>query len=85
MFYDPWVLDIDQAEYSENAQKFLQDPVRPRDELCIAAQRRERAPLSLVNLAQSHTCLRAQFAQYLNNSTPEGKSLLTTINCWVKF
>lgn len=73
MFYDPWVLDIDQADFDKNAQKFLQDPDRPREELRIAAQRRERAPLSLINLAQSDTCLRSLFAQYLNDSTPQGE------------
>ena len=76
ILYDPWVHDISLDEYTEGD---LCDPDRPRRKLKSSSQRRERAPFSCLKIIKSSTCLRAQFASYLNDTSPAGMSDLGTL------
>ncbi|KAH8983561.1 hypothetical protein EDB86DRAFT_2811389, partial [Lactarius hatsudake] len=71
VFYESWVHDISLDEYSEGD---LGDPDRPRGPLKPSSQRRDCAPFSCVNLVKGATCLRAQFASYLDDTSPSGAS-----------
>ncbi len=69
VFYDPWVHNVSLDEYSEGD---LGDPDRPRGPLKLSSQRRERVTFSCLKLAKSTTCLRAEFASYLDDSSHSG-------------
>lgn len=69
VLYDPWVHDISLDEYTEGD---LCDPDRPRAKLKSGSQRREHVPFSCLKIVKSETCLRAQFASYLNDTSPAG-------------
>jgi hypothetical protein len=45
IFYEPWVQDISLGKYDNGDQT---DPDRPRGQLKLHAQQRDRAPLSLL-------------------------------------
>lgn len=69
IFYDPWVNDISPDEYKDGDSS---DPDRPRSQLRPNSQRRDRIPLSSLNLVKCATCLRVQFANYLNDTSQAG-------------
>lgn len=46
------------------------NPDRPRDLLKSSSGQRERAPFSYLKLVKSATCLRAEFASYLADTSP---------------
>lgn len=72
IFHEPWVHSVSLDEYSEGD---LGDPDRPRCSLKLSSQRRERAPFSCLKLVKSTTCLRAEFASYLNDKSPLGTGI----------
>jgi hypothetical protein len=69
IFYEPWVHDISLDKYSKGN---LGDPDRPRCPLKLSSKWRERAPFSCLKLVKSTTCLRAEFASYLNDTSHLG-------------
>ncbi|KAH8978068.1 P-loop containing nucleoside triphosphate hydrolase protein, partial [Lactarius hatsudake] len=69
IFYEPWVREVSLEEYDEGDSC---DPDRPRGQLRSSSQRRERAPFSCLKLVKSATCLRAEFASYLDDRSPSG-------------
>lgn len=75
IFFERWALDINCADYNENGEKYEHDPDRPRADIGKTSKRADRAPLSLIELVQSQTCIRQLFANYLNDSTASGISL----------
>jgi superfamily II DNA/RNA helicase len=72
VFYDPWALEIKKEEYTYGSPE---DPDRPRKEQKQTSSRRDRAPLSSLQLVHTPDCLRAFYANYLADNAPEGKSL----------
>jgi superfamily II DNA or RNA helicase len=66
IFYEPWVHDVPLEEYSEGD---LGDPDRPRCTLKQSSQQCDCAPFSCLKLVKSTTCLRAEFASYLNDAS----------------
>ena len=70
IFYEAWALTINENDYTGD----ILDPDRPRKDLRVSSRRAERAPLSGILLVQSKSCLRRFFANYLNDTLPEGPS-----------
>lgn len=71
LFHEAWSNEIHQDDY-EHTDEFRNDPDRPRAELRECSKRQERAPHSLIKLVQSDTCMRAMFAQYLDDDSDSG-------------
>ena len=69
VLYDPWVHDISLDEYTEGD---LCDPDCFRAKLKSGSQQREHVLFSCLKIIKSGTCLRAQFASYLNDTSPAG-------------
>ena len=69
VFYEPWVHEVTLDEYNEGD---LGDPDRPRSTLKTSSQRRERAPFSCLKLVKSISCLQANFASYLGDTSAAG-------------
>ncbi|KAI9463684.1 P-loop containing nucleoside triphosphate hydrolase protein [Lactarius psammicola] len=78
VFYEPWVHEVSMDEYNDGN---LRDPDRPRALLKPSSQRRERAPFSCLKLVKSTTCLRAEFAAYLDDTSPAALAHTTTVCC----
>lgn len=70
IFYESWALGIAEDEYQD---RDLTDPDRPQRKLKQTSQHIECAPLASVQLVNCEMCLRAFFAQYLNNTSAAGK------------
>lgn len=69
IFYEPWANSISLDEYRDGD---IGDPDRPRGQLKSSSQRRERTPFSCLKLVKSTTCLRAEFASYLDDQSSSG-------------
>ncbi|KAF8264318.1 P-loop containing nucleoside triphosphate hydrolase protein [Lactarius quietus] len=69
VFYEPWVHDISLDEYNEGDSG---DPDQPRCQLKPSSKRHECAPFSCLKLVKSATCLCAEFALYLNDTSQLG-------------
>jgi hypothetical protein len=72
IFYDPWIHDISPSEFTNFDPDDLD---RPRAMLKPNSTRRERVPYHGVRLIHDMTCIRKQFGLYLNDQSPDGKSL----------
>ena len=77
VFYDPWALEINKDEYTYGNPE---DPDRPRKEQKESSPRRDRAPLSSLQLVQTLDCLRAFYANYLADNSSEGKYRIRGLN-----
>ena len=77
IFYDLWALTIPLDEYADSRSD---DPDRPRALSKPTTSRKDRAPLSCVQLVQLQTCLRVFFASYLGDNAVNG-ALLTLNAC----
>ncbi|KAH9052274.1 P-loop containing nucleoside triphosphate hydrolase protein [Lactarius vividus] len=78
IFYEPWVHEVSLEEYNEGDSC---DPDRPRGQLRSSSQRRERAPFSCLKLVKSTTCLRAEFASYLDDKSSSALAHTTMYCC----
>lgn len=74
VFFEPWASDISLAEFTTGN---LQDPDRPRSSLTSTSRKPERASYASVAFVQGRSCLRKQFADYLDDQSPDGEPLLT--------
>jgi hypothetical protein len=72
LFVGFYALDINEGEY-ELTEGSATNPDRPRRNLKATSQRRERAPLSRVQLVKSLDFIWAYFAHYLDNKSEAGK------------
>ncbi|RXW12462.1 hypothetical protein EST38_g13391 [Candolleomyces aberdarensis] len=67
IFYEDWVESINLPDYLAPGSDLV-DPDRPRSSLKSSANRRERAPYSMVKIVQEDTCIRHQLnIDYLND------------------
>ena len=73
LFYENWVNEISMDEYNNGD---LHDLDRPRNKLHKNSTPWERASYSSVKLLKLATCIRASFAQYLNDTTEESKCII---------
>lgn len=80
IFYEPWVADIPLKEYFNREKKMDEtDPDRPREKLKSWANRKKRAPYSMVKMIQSDDCIRFYLnIIYLNDHSDEGELLSTS-------
>jgi superfamily II DNA helicase RecQ len=69
LFYDPWALTININDFYNTS---CDDPDRPRYSAKAVTSRKDRAPLSCVQLVQQKTCLRQFFATYLGDTASNG-------------
>ncbi|KAF9030930.1 hypothetical protein BJ165DRAFT_1326816, partial [Panaeolus papilionaceus] len=74
LFYESWVKDISEEEFSTGN---LDDPDRPRAPLHKQSKVQERILLSGIRLVQLKTCLRAYFSEYLGNDVPNALDFIT--------
>ena len=70
IFYDPWIDDINPSEFTAFDSADLD---RPRALLKPNSPRRERVPYHGVRIICDQSCIRKQFALYLNDQSLEGK------------
>ena len=68
LLYKAWALEIKETDYTGDKS----DPDHPRNDLRLASQRPERAPLSAIQLVQLRTCLHQFFVIYLDDASPIG-------------
>ncbi|KAJ7576555.1 P-loop containing nucleoside triphosphate hydrolase protein [Mycena floridula] len=79
LFYEPWVKNIELAEYDS---KSVEDLDRPRNSpLRLQASAHERVSLSAVKLTQPGTCQRQHFADYLGDTTLEALTFANKFCC----
>ncbi|KAF8263753.1 hypothetical protein EI94DRAFT_1772849 [Lactarius quietus] len=77
VFYKPWVHEISLDEYDNGN---LCDPDRPRGPLKQSSKRCERAPFSCLKYVKLVTCLQAEFASYLGDTSTSGTN---DISCYL--
>jgi hypothetical protein len=76
IFYDSWVHDINPSDFTNFDSADLD---RPRAILKPNSPRRERVPYHGVRLIRDKSCIRKQFALYLNDQLPDGKLNIISI------
>ena len=69
IFYDPWVHDVDLSTFTNSDPT---DMDRPRATLKPNSPRRERLPYHGARLIHDKSCIRKQFALYLNDQSSDG-------------
>ncbi|PPR05782.1 hypothetical protein CVT26_010156 [Gymnopilus dilepis] len=69
MFYESWVHEVNLEDYTNFDVKDLD---RPRALLKATSRQRERAPFFGVKIIQEDSCTRQDFAEYLDDHSPEG-------------
>jgi hypothetical protein len=83
VFCKPWVHEVTLNEYNEGD---LGNPDHPRGPLKLTSLQRERTPFSCLKLAKSATCLQAEFASYLANTSQAGTDgSLYSLDQWLIF
>jgi len=71
IMYEPWVMDVDLSVVDFT----VSDPDHPIVmKLSKTSNKQERTGMAMIKIIQSKGCLRNAYAQYLEDTSPDGKS-----------